>query len=129
MVGCISGGRCEDLVNSVENAAVYMLAERGGALSMTNEVIHEHINMGDRARVKEEWRLEIGGWTAGREHERSECGTGALPGGDQQITQGGDQCTVDPPEGAQLLQAWNQHSAQQGPADHPRWGPADPREC
>ena len=91
MVGCSRGGRCEDSVNSVENAVAYMLAERGGALSKTNEVVHKHIDMGNRAGVKEEWRVEIRGWMAGREHERSERGTSTLPSGDQQINQGGDQ--------------------------------------
>ena len=32
------------------------LAERGGSLSKTNEVVYEHINMGDWAGVEEEWR-------------------------------------------------------------------------
>ena len=68
-----------------------MLAERWGTLSKTNEVIDKHIDMGDWAGVKEEWRLEIRGQMARGEHKRSERGTGALPGRDQWISQGGDQ--------------------------------------
>ena len=74
------------MINSMENAAVDMLAQRGGSLSKTNEVIYEHIDMGDWAGVEEEWRLEIGGQMTRREHKCSEHGTSALPSGDQQIS-------------------------------------------
>ena len=85
-VGCGSSGRGKDTINSMENAAVDMLAERWGTLSKTNEVVNEHIDMGNQARVEEEWRLEIGGQMASWEHERSEHGTGTPPGGDQRIS-------------------------------------------
>ena len=86
MVGSSSGGRGKDTIDSMENALADMLAQRGAALSKTNEGIDEHISMGDWARVEEEWWSEIRGWTTRREHEHSECGTGTLPSGDQQIS-------------------------------------------
>ena len=73
------------MIDSVENAVADMLAERGGTLSKTNEVIYERIKISDRAGVEEEWRSESGGWTARGEHEHSEHGTGTLPSGDQRI--------------------------------------------
>ena len=65
------------------------MAERGGTLSKTNKVISKHIDMGDWTRVEEEWRVEIRGWVARREHEGCKHGTSALPGGDQWIPHGG----------------------------------------
>ena len=74
------------MIDSMEDAAVHMLAQRGRALSHPNKVINEHIDVGDWAGVEEEWWSEIRGWTTRREHEHSECGTGTLPSGDQQIS-------------------------------------------
>ena len=87
VVGCGSGGRGKDMVNSMENAVGDMLAERWGTLSKTNEVIDEHIDMGNWAGVEKEWRSEeVGGRTARGEHKCSKHGTSALPSGDQQIS-------------------------------------------
>ena len=87
VVGCGSSGRGKDTVNSMENAAADMLAERWGTLSKTNEVIYEHIDMGNWAGVEKEWRSEeVGGRTARGEHKCSKHGTSALPSGDQQIS-------------------------------------------
>ena len=66
------------MINSMEDAVVYMLAQRGRALSHPNKVINEHINMGHQARVEEERWLEIRGQTTGVEHKCS--------GGDQRIS-------------------------------------------
>ena len=112
-IGCGSSGRGKAMVNSVENAAADMLAERGGTLSKrTNEVIYEHIDMGDRAGVEKEWRLEIGGRTARREH-------GPLRAWYWRSAQWRP---VDLPRwGPADPPCWWR------PADLLRWGPADPR--
>ena len=56
----------------------------------TNEVIDEHIDMGNGAQVEEEWRPGLRSWMAGREHKRFKHETSALLGGDHRIAQGGD---------------------------------------
>ena len=45
------------MINRMEDTAVDMLAESRRALHDPNEVINEHINMGNWARVEEEQGL------------------------------------------------------------------------